>query len=100
MPDTGDPTNFGGLGGMPTVKPGEVFTKSVALDKWFKLTEPDTYLITGMFHLEMRDPDGSHWTVWDDYAVGTCSVSIEAPRKRTSALHAACGLAIPKRRDR
>lgn len=82
VPDTGDPTNFGGLGGYVTLKPGEEFAKAVALDKWFKLTEPDTYRLTGTFQLELHDPAGdTHWTSWDDFAIGTFLVRIEAGPK-------------------
>jgi len=82
LPDTGDPTNFGGLGGYVTLKSNEEFSKAVVLDKWFKFTEPDTYLLTGMFQLELRNPEGdTHWTCWDDFAVGTFSVRIEAGPK-------------------
>lgn len=82
VPDTGDPNNHGGIGGYVTLKPVQEFSKAVVLDKWFTFTEPDSYRITGTFQLELRDTnDGAHSTLWDDYAVGTCVVRVESPKK-------------------
>jgi hypothetical protein len=80
--DGGDPTNFGGVSTWRDLKPGEEFTHDVNLSHWFKFTEPDSYRITGLYELELSDvkPDGSHGvTVWEDFAVGECTVYVEAP---------------------
>ena len=83
VPDTGDPTNFGGIAGMVTLQPGQTFAKAVVLDKWFKLTEPDVYRCTGMFHLEFHDADdGWRRSTWDDFVAGVFVVRIEAPPKK------------------
>jgi hypothetical protein len=75
VPDTGDPTNMGGIASLKTLLPGQTFTKSVVLDKWFAFTEADTYRITGMFEMELHPPEqGSSPAIWDDVAVGACSV--------------------------
>jgi hypothetical protein len=77
--DTGDPTNFGGLGGYVTLKPGETFTKSVGIEKWFNFTDPDVYRVTGMFELEIQarpDIAAGRDVIWDDLAVGDCLVTI------------------------
>jgi hypothetical protein len=79
--DSGDPTNFGGISGWQDLKPGESFSRDVDLSHWFKFTEPDSYRVTGLYELELfeLDSDGSHGnTVWEDFAVGECSVYVEA----------------------
>jgi hypothetical protein len=82
VPDTGDPTNFGGIGSVLTFQPGEEFPKTVALDKWFTFKDPDTYRVTALFELEMFDPtaasDPHGAPIWDDFAVGECLVKIVA----------------------
>lgn len=82
VPDTGDPTNFGGKGHYVTLKAGESFTKTVQLDKWFEFKEADTYRITGTYHLEFYDSDDHklHNATWSDFATGECSVLIEAAK--------------------
>jgi hypothetical protein len=82
IPDTGDPTNFGGLGRYVTLKPGEIFKKTVNLDKWFAFKEPDTYRITGVYRLEFyesSEPKRRHIN-WEGFATGECSVRIEAAK--------------------
>jgi hypothetical protein len=84
VPDTGDPTNFGGLGGVLTYKPGETFTDTVRLDKWFAFTEPDTYRVTGLYELELHEtsPRRVHDVpIWDDFAVGDCLIKVVAKEK-------------------
>jgi archaellum component FlaG (FlaF/FlaG flagellin family) len=77
LPDTGDPTNFGGIGGLRTLKPGETFTATVEVTKWFTFTDPDIYRITGIFELHLHDPaKGFDRPIWDDLAVGQCHVKI------------------------
>lgn len=79
VPDTGDPTNFGGIGSYRTLKPGEAFVSSVPLDGWFTFTEPDTYRVTGLFELELHDhsdKQGFGEAIWDDLAVGDCLVRV------------------------
>jgi len=77
VPDMGDPRNFGGLAGYITLKPGDVFTKTVKLDDWFKFIAADTYRITGMFRVALHDPQNTNHTLWDDFAVGECTVRID-----------------------
>jgi len=76
VPDAGDPANFGGLAGLTTLEPGETFTIDAPLNSWFDLTEPDTYRITGMFRIGICND--SWRSIWDDFAVGECTVYIEA----------------------
>lgn len=71
--DTGDPTNFGGLAGLKTVKPGEVFQKEVCLNDWFDLKDADSYRITGLFELGLVDEENWH-EHWKDFAVGECVI--------------------------
>jgi hypothetical protein len=64
--DTGDPTNFGGLGTYHTLKPGEAFTRTVSLDKWFAFTDPDTYRVTGIYQLQLiEDPPATKFVAAD-----------------------------------
>jgi hypothetical protein len=82
IPDTGDPINFGGIGGFRTIEPGQTWTKQVPLDKWFQLTEADTYQITGIYRVELRpttqgnSPSASQGPVWDEFFTGECLVKI------------------------
>jgi hypothetical protein len=81
IPDSGDPTNFGGLAGWQDLKPGEVFSRDVDLSHWFKFTEPDSYRITGLYELELfAKPDASYGNrIWEDFAIGECTVYVEGP---------------------
>jgi hypothetical protein len=84
LPDTGDPTNFGGISVSKTLAPGEAFTTEVDLSKWFAFSEPDTYRVTGVFEMPVIDPtspDGFGPVVWDDLAVGECGVRVVARKK-------------------
>ena len=79
--DSGDPANFGGPSGWQDLQPGDVFSRDVDLSHWFKFTEPDSYRVTGLYELELFDlkPDASHGdTIWEDYAIGECTVYVEA----------------------
>lgn len=75
VPDTGDPSNSGGKASCQTLNPGEAFKKSVTLDRWLTLTDPDTYRITGLFELELHDPLLGV-AIWDDLAAGDSLVRI------------------------
>lgn len=78
-PDTGDPTNFGGKASYVTLKPGDELTKDVDITKWFDFKNPGTYSITGIFELELSGSfdRGSLDVVWNDFAVGRCTMTIE-----------------------
>lgn len=81
VPDTGDPTNFGGKGGVRILKPGEKYTAAVDLTKWFDFPDADTYRITGIFELELYDAaNAGPREIWNDLAVGECSVKIVPKR--------------------
>jgi hypothetical protein len=75
VPDTGDPTHFGGLSSILTLKPGETFRETVQLEKWFAFKEADTYRVTGLYELELHD-GASGTTIWDDFAIGDCLIRI------------------------
>ena len=77
--DIGDPVNFGGISSNRTLKPGETFTAKVGLDKWFAFLEPDTYRVTGLYELELCDPNdrgGYGRAIWSDLAAGDCLVRV------------------------
>jgi len=77
--DTGDPTNFGGIGTNRVLKPGEVFSKTVRLDSWFKFKEADTYQVRASYRLEFHEPGGkTYCVIWEDFATAECSVRIDA----------------------
>jgi hypothetical protein len=77
IPDTGDPTNFGGIAALRELKPGDVFTKQVDVTDWFKFEKPDTYEITGIYELELAPEEYGPRALWDDYATGRCRVRME-----------------------
>ncbi|MBI3822223.1 MAG: hypothetical protein HY289_06030 [Planctomycetes bacterium] len=79
VPDTGDPNNFGGKGRYVTLKSGEVFQKTVSLDKWFKFEEADNYRITATYRLEFYDPTDRkvRHVLWNDFATSECRVHVE-----------------------
>ena len=87
LPDTGDPRNHGGRSQSIMLKPGEVYTAEVDLSKWFQFAEPNTYQITGVLEMPVIGPptgkDGDGWgpVLWDDLAVGECSVRVTAAKK-------------------
>jgi hypothetical protein len=85
VPDTGDPLNFGGIASYQTLKPGDTFTRSIGLDKWFQFTAPDFYRITGIYELQLYDGSAQNGfsvhPVWDHLAVGDCQIHIMAKAK-------------------
>jgi hypothetical protein len=81
IPDTGDPNNFGGIAGYVTLRPGESFTKTIALDKWFNFTEPDSYRVTGIFEMALNAAEPERGRLWDELAVGECFVRVVGKAK-------------------
>lgn len=75
--DTGDSRHFGGLAGRKTVKPGEVFTKQVSLQKWFKCDQPGFYTLVGSYYFEAVPNDDSMRTIWTDYATGEFGFTVK-----------------------
>ncbi len=78
LPDVGDPTNLGGLMSVAEIRPGETFSKDVDLTKWFNFTRPDQYQVTAIYELNLVGEDHVH-IIWDDFAVGRCTVTISEP---------------------
>jgi hypothetical protein len=78
LPDTGDPTSFGGLAGAVEIQPGKSFTKRVKLSDWFDLSSPGYYNLLGTFILNLVAPGPDMQMVWDDYANGQFSFSVTA----------------------
>ena len=74
VPDMGDPMTFGGPGSLVKLKPGELFTKTVDVSKWFRFTESGTYQLTCMYHIEMSSGERD---LWDDFLTGRCAVRIK-----------------------
>ena len=54
-----------------------------ALDRWFQLTEADTFEITGVYRVQLLstvpndDHRISHFTIWDEFFTGECHVKIQ-----------------------
>lgn len=83
LADTGNANHFGGKTMSKLLKPGEVFTTEVDLTKWFTFEEGN-YRITGVFEMPVIASDSDNGfdpVVWDDLAVGECTVRI-APGKK------------------
>jgi len=77
VPDTGDPNHFGGPGSWVNLKPGESFTKSVDVSKWFQFSESGRYQLTCMYHIEMSSAQSdSNSPMWDEFLTGRCYVEI------------------------
>jgi hypothetical protein len=76
VPDTGDPSNIGGLIGSQTLRPGETFRKEVDLRKWFAFSQPGVYQLYGMFDLPFSAADSFN-IVWSDVAAAPFSVTIK-----------------------
>jgi hypothetical protein len=82
--DIGSGVHFGGLSYVRALKPGEVFTNTVALNKWFAFDKPGTYNVLGSYYLafyrlnDKGEPDSSlsWWPVWEDYATAPFTVKI------------------------
>lgn len=79
LPDTGDPTSFGGLAGAVEIPPGKSFTKRVKLSDWFDLSSPGYYNLLGTFILDLVAPGPDMQMIWEDYASGQFAFSITAP---------------------
>ena len=80
----GDQPKFGQP---PADKPGETFTKSVGIERWFTFTDPETYRVTGIFEMELQaqtDTRAGRDVMWDELAVGDCLVTI-VPKANTAA---------------
>ncbi len=79
IPDIGSSNGAGScFEASRTVKPGESFEAEVDLGKWFKLEEPGTYTITGIYSMEFHDPDSKdRFTIWEDYATAEFYLTIE-----------------------
>ena len=81
VPDMGDPMNLGGIGSLVRLKPGESFTKTVDVSKWFRFTESGSYQLTCMYHIEMSSGDikmsfgDVDW--WDEFLTGRCLIRIK-----------------------
>jgi hypothetical protein len=84
LPDTGNANHHGGISQSITLQPDEVYTTKIEVTRWFTFKEEHTYHITGVFEMPVLDAkalDTFGPTVWDDLAVGECSVRITS-RKR------------------
>ena len=75
LPDIGDPTHYGGLGGGVTLKPGEHHEIAVDLTKWFAFTQAGTYSLRGSYYMRFMDEHSS--VIWEDFACAEFVVRIK-----------------------
>lgn len=79
VPDVGDASNLGGKVTFVTLAPGEAFTKEVDLSRWFRFDTPDSYKVTAIFALPIREGITHDLSIdWEDSVVGTCAVRVAA----------------------
>jgi hypothetical protein len=67
MADQGSPVHFGGISVYVTLAKGETFRKKIDLSKWFDLSKPGYYDITGTFYLEFHGSTKEYRVLWTDY---------------------------------
>ena len=67
MADQGSPVHHGGRSVYVTLKKGETFRKKIDLSKWFELSQPGFYDITGTFYLEFHESIKEYRVLWTDY---------------------------------
>ena len=79
VPDTGDPTHFGGISRLVRLEPGAVHSQEVDLRGWFDLA-PGTYALMGTYRLTLHAPDASGWTspLWEDVAAAPFVATVAA----------------------
>ena len=66
LPDIGNPNNFGGLGGIIMLKPGETHKITVDLNNWFQFKVPGTYRLRGSYYMSFLNEEGV--MIWEDFA--------------------------------
>ncbi len=76
--DTGNPMHRGGLAAMQELSPGDTFSIEVSLDRWFRFEKPDTYLITGIYEIDLYADEDMSNPLWSDFATGDGLVTIAA----------------------
>lgn len=82
--DIGSSLNFGGLLQDKVLKPGEIFTNTVALNNWFTFDKPGTYNVLGSYYLAFHslhdenesDPPPRWWPIWEDNATARFTIKI------------------------
>jgi hypothetical protein len=80
--DIGKIIVMGGFSAPRVVKPGEVFTDTILLNKWYAFDKPGDYRVLGSYYMPFKpvSPTSSlaRWrsTIWEDYATGEFTVKI------------------------
>jgi hypothetical protein len=85
--DIGTTMNFGGLSGDRVVKPGETFTDTIVLNKWFIFDKPGQYNVLGSYFMAFKKVNEgnafvSWWPIWVDYATAPFSVNMVPAKPR------------------
>ena len=79
--------SWGGVSGKEELKPGEVFTDTVNLNKWFVFEEPGEYRLFGSYAMAFTERnENSPWpwdsAIWQDYASGSFTITIVPAKPR------------------
>jgi hypothetical protein len=79
--------NWGGGSGKRELKPGEVFTNTVNLNKWFVFEKPGEYRVLGSYAMAFTERnEDSPWpwgsAIWQDYASGSFTITIVPAKPR------------------
>ncbi len=88
--DLGTTMHFGGLSGDRVLKPGEAFTDTIVLNKWFMFDKPGQYRILGSYYMAFKKVSDDNaalqpswwWPIWVDYATAPFTVNIVPAKPR------------------
>jgi hypothetical protein len=87
--DIGSDMHMGGLSTDRLVRPGEVFTDTVVLNKWFAFDKPGVYRVLGSYYMDFKPTNDLNMpsrpfpqTVWEDYATGAFTIKIVPAQPR------------------
>jgi hypothetical protein len=59
-----------------TLRPGETYTETIALDKWFRFDRPDEYRVTGIIATLVRPDNDDRPLDWEEVAAADCRVRV------------------------
>ncbi|MEX2287217.1 MAG: hypothetical protein WD648_09020 [Planctomycetaceae bacterium] len=79
LADVGSRFHAGGLSQLVTIEPGASFQSKIELKQWFEFKEPGDYEVTCLFEMPLyaKAEFRGKPPIWDEFAVGTCSIHIE-----------------------
>lgn len=78
--DVGSSIHTGGLAFTRILKPGDVFTDKINLNKWFAFDKSVMYEVHGSYYLNFMEPGGDIFqTIWEDYVSADFVVKMTKP---------------------